>query len=246
MNVIKGRMRFLAVAIPVLVALVLAGYLIYLKYQETRRLANPAQATQEDVQKLIDRVGRLIVLPQGETPTVATVSDVTKLKDQQFFANAVNGDRVLIYQAAKKAYLYRPGENKIIEVAPVNIGPVNEATPSTAKETQPAVIRFVLYNGTATTGLTRKFEITLKERVPSAQVTDRDNAAADTYSSSLLIDISGTKKAQADTLARALDLKVSSLPKGEKAPQNADFLVILGSDAVGLSGSPSATPSVGQ
>lgn len=48
--------------------------------------------------------------------------DPEKLRDQPFFANAQRGDKVLIYANAKKAILYNPPSNKIIEVAPVNIG----------------------------------------------------------------------------------------------------------------------------
>jgi hypothetical protein len=56
-----------------------------------------------------------------------------KVKDQPFFKNAKNGDKVLIYTNAKKAILYRPGEKRIIEVGAVNINNQQQdpnATPS--------------------------------------------------------------------------------------------------------------------
>jgi hypothetical protein len=83
---------------------------------------------------LVEAVGKLIVLPLGEEPTVATVSDPSKLKDQQFFAKAEVGDKVLIYQKAKQAYLYSVSQNKLIEVAPINVGESASST-STQKTT---------------------------------------------------------------------------------------------------------------
>ena len=66
-------------------------------------------------------MGKLLALPSDEKPTVATITDVEKLKEQVFFKNAMNNDKVLIYTKAKKAILYRPSENKIVEVGAVNI-----------------------------------------------------------------------------------------------------------------------------
>ena len=63
---------------------------------------------QKDLEQTIKLVGKHIVLPTGEVPTMATVSDPEKLKDQPFFEKAQVGDKVLIYQKAKKAYLFRP------------------------------------------------------------------------------------------------------------------------------------------
>ena len=83
---------------------------------------NPNKLTEDETKATIDAVGKLIVLPEGEQPTLATVSDPEKLKDQPFFAHAKVGDKVLIFTNAKKAILYNPTENKIVDVAPVNIG----------------------------------------------------------------------------------------------------------------------------
>ncbi len=79
-----------------------------------------------------------MILPNGETPTIATVSDPEALKDQVFFVDAQKGDKVLIYSNAKKAILYRPGDDKIITIAPLNTGGVAPtATPTTPKTDNP-------------------------------------------------------------------------------------------------------------
>jgi hypothetical protein len=56
-----------------------------------------------------------------EKPTIATVENTKKLTSQAFFKNARNGDKVLMYTQTKKAILYRPSEDKVIEVAYLNI-----------------------------------------------------------------------------------------------------------------------------
>lgn len=69
---------------------------------------------------VVAKVGKLINLPLGENPTVATVTDIEKLANQPFFNNAENGDKVLIYKTSNKAILYRPSTNKVIEVTVIN------------------------------------------------------------------------------------------------------------------------------
>jgi len=120
------------------VILILGGFgFLYLKYTgaqaETAHLRELAKAgTTEEVEKLVNLVGKLMELPAGENPTVATIKDKEKLTDQPFFSRAENGDRVLIYAQAKKAILYRPSTNKIVEVSVINIGGQNQlvSTPS--------------------------------------------------------------------------------------------------------------------
>lgn len=103
------------------ITLVAIGAAIYFYFQAVKS-NDPQKITQKEIELLVSRVGKLIVLPEGEQPTMATVTDPEKLKDQPFFSKAKNGDKVLIYTNARKAILYDPTQNKIIEVAPLNIG----------------------------------------------------------------------------------------------------------------------------
>lgn len=102
-------------------ALAVTAVLVYQNTVLRKQLAannSPAQLEQES-QKLVDSVAKLLILPKDEEPTIATVKDLDKLKGQQFFTRAQLGDKVLIYSKAKKVILYRPSANQIIEVAPL-------------------------------------------------------------------------------------------------------------------------------
>ena len=125
----------IAVLVIILVGAAGTAYYFYNEYQKSQEaLNNPEKTAQEETQRLIDQMSALIALPEADIangePTLATVQDKEKLKDQEFFANAENGDKVLIYANAKKAFLYRPSTNKVINVAPVTIGEDSQATPS--------------------------------------------------------------------------------------------------------------------
>lgn len=91
---------------------------------------DPSIVAQEESEVLIAKISKLIMLPEGETPTVATVTDPQKLKDQPFFANAKRGDKVLLYVDAKKAYLYDPVANILIDVGPLNLTPTASTSSS--------------------------------------------------------------------------------------------------------------------
>lgn len=108
-----GRfLRNLFLSLIVIILLIGGGYVAYEKYY-----IHPQASASSDV---IAKVGKLVELPAGETPTVATVSDLAPLKDEPFFKEAEIGDKVLIFSTSKKAILYRPSTNKVITVAPLN------------------------------------------------------------------------------------------------------------------------------
>ncbi len=126
----KINAKMLIMGAVVLAAVGLAGYFAY---ENQRIRSNPQSLVQADQSRLIDKVGKLIDLPKDEQPSIATVSDKNKLKEQAFFKNAQNGDTLLIYTNARKAILYREKDNKVIEVAPIAIDTAAQPT-----GTQPA------------------------------------------------------------------------------------------------------------
>ncbi len=133
----KSRNPWLVIAVIIFIAtLGAAGYFFWQYHRSRTQLAelisNPGQVAAAEKADLIAKVGKLVALPEGEDPTIATVTEPEKLKDQDFFAKAQIGDKVLIYTKAKKAFLYNPGSNKIIEIAPVTIGGGTE-TPTPKK-----------------------------------------------------------------------------------------------------------------
>lgn len=128
--------RILPFAVLVLLFLGSSASAVYL-YQRVRILqADPQRQAQEEADALVAKVGTLMILPD-ERPTVATVNDKEKLKDQPFFAQAEVGDKVLIFAAAKKAILYSPSRQRIVEAGPMTVNAQPEAAPVSA--TAPAV-----------------------------------------------------------------------------------------------------------
>lgn len=136
-NYLEKKYLIAAAAVVIAVIVLGAGVIIY-KQQNPQSLPqnpNNPQVTQEEVKRLVQEVGKLIELPAGEIPTVATVTDVDKLKSQTFFQNAKNGDKVLIYSGTRKAILYSPSLHKVIDVVPINLG-TSSAQPATSPQPQ--------------------------------------------------------------------------------------------------------------
>lgn len=92
-------------------------------YVELGRVETSSQtaavASANELKEVVAKVGRLVILPEGEEPTLATVAEPDKLRDQPFFAKAKKGDKVLVYNKAQRAILYDPVQDKIVEIAPI-------------------------------------------------------------------------------------------------------------------------------
>lgn len=117
-----------------------AGYF----YMQTKNVNNDSTVTKQSeanrAKEVKAKVAKLISVPADETPTLASVTDKTKLKDQPFFKDAQNGDQILIFPQAKKAIIYREDENRLINVGPIAITsdsankPKEEAKPPSGTE----------------------------------------------------------------------------------------------------------------
>ncbi len=97
------------------------SYHFYSKYAELRVVVehsdtsaisggiNPSQA-------IIAAVDKHLLLPTGEEPNIAKVTDLAPLEGYVFFRNATVGDEVIVYCTAQLSILYSPARDKLIEV----------------------------------------------------------------------------------------------------------------------------------
>jgi hypothetical protein len=108
--------RFWVAALFIVVA-VIALIIVGIKINDTNNLNATGVAAAKAV---MQRVSRHYLLPSGETPALATITDTAKLTSP-LFKTAHNGDKVLIYQTNHTAIIYRPSIDRIVAVGPVQI-----------------------------------------------------------------------------------------------------------------------------
>lgn len=216
----KVKVTPLVLAVSIIFALAAGAGGMYLYEQYTSRPVDELS----DIQA---KLSKSIVLPQ-EQPTFATVADITKLKNQPFFAHAANGDKVLIYPQAKKAIIYRPSTGKIIDVGPLTASDNATGSQSAAIATT-TPLSVAIYNGTTVSGLTKKAQATVESISPAIAVVKRGDAAKSDYTGTQVIDLTGKNKQASEMIAKAMHASVASIPAGEEKPE-ADLLIILGAD----------------
>lgn len=122
----RGLSRVVIAFIVIIVVALIAGLILVLRDRNhlkggVSKLSQSQVNSADEAKQLHEEVSKLMELPTDEVPTVATVVDADKVKNQAFFAHAQNGDKVLLYAKSSKAILYRPSTQKIIEVAPINL-----------------------------------------------------------------------------------------------------------------------------
>ncbi len=59
-----------------------------------------------------------MILPTNEQPIIATVTDKSALKTP-FLREADDGDKIIIYEKAKRVIIYRPSTDRIVDIGPV-------------------------------------------------------------------------------------------------------------------------------
>ena len=242
-NLKANKSLWLIVIIVILIVAAIPAYYYYNQYKSAQMLLqNPGASADAAVQGLINKVGKLMELPTNEIPKIATVSDITKLKGQAFFANAQNGDKVLVYSQNKEAILYRESVNKIIQVAPVDLGAVAPTpvvvpssvvavspTPTPTANPTPAAVTVAVYNGTTISGLANKAGGEITQAMTNATIAAKGDTK-NNYAKTEVIDLSGNKGPAVTQIAKLLGGSVATVvPNGETKP-SVDIFVILGID----------------
>jgi len=129
--------KYLTLIRDIVIILVILGtcfgtYYFYSKYkkevkanQEWQKkyddlIEHPEQLAKSEAELYLEKVKAIEKdVPKDEVPEVQTVLDITQLKDQEFFKDAANGDKILVFKDAKIAIIYRSSENKIIKTGPL-------------------------------------------------------------------------------------------------------------------------------
>lgn len=222
----KSVIQIIAIAVAIL--LILAGiggtYYFYKQYNKTKAmLSDPNAVDKAESEATLSKIKKLMILPSDENPSIATVLDAGKLKDQPFFANAENGDKVVIYTKSQIAILYSPGKNLIVNVAPISSG-------ENISQTQTEAVKMALYNGTGTTGLTQVAQTSLQSKFTNLTTVSRSNATKSDYQKSLVIDLTGKNATLASSIASFINADVTALPEGETPSTGADILIIIGAN----------------
>ena len=128
--------KFVLVAGYIFIALMIAGsclgtYYFYSKYKKTNAdyqelkskyndlIEHPEQLAKSEADLYLEKVKKLTDVPSSETPEIQTILDISQLKDQEFFKDAANGDKILVFKEAKQAIIFRPSTNQIVNSGPL-------------------------------------------------------------------------------------------------------------------------------
>ncbi len=221
-NLVKKRkISKKPIIILLIIVLVLAaGYLAYNKYYKVNSKAQGEEMSQKEINHLLHEVGKLIRLPEGVQPAIATVNDAEALiKQQKFFLGAKNGDKILIYK--DKALLYDPDNHILINVGPVIGGDGGDTKTPVDSQTQKDKINLDIRNGSGISGAANKMSNGFGDSYKIIQTVD----AAKEYDNTILVNLTGK---DASVLEKRLGVKaINKLPDGEKL-SIADFVIIIG------------------
>ena len=110
-----------------IILLIVLGFSAFYFYKKANT-ANPNNKI--DTKNLVEKISKHVLLPYEETPSVATVADPNLLKDQPFFVDTLVGDKVLMYTNEKKAILYRPSIDRVINITVIDLNATAPASPS--------------------------------------------------------------------------------------------------------------------
>lgn len=227
----RGWFNYGLLAVIAVLVIAIGGFAwAFNNYRQMKKeldvLKNPnvqqEQAKKENAE-LIAKLGRHMILPTDEEPVIATVTDAAALaKEQPFYQNTKNGDKVIVYTKAKKAIIYSPTDDKIVNVGPVYIDETKQAAAQDQK------ISVEVRNGTTVAGAANTLADQLRTNA-AYQVEKVAAAANKNYEKTIIVDLSGGQKTVlVNALAQQFNAQVvTALPAGE-AETKAEVLIIIG------------------
>lgn len=234
------RKKLFVIAFVIIIA---AGIGVYERYFDL----TDAERAQKELAAAMFSVSKHMILPEGDDPVLATVTDAEALiKQQTFFAGAVNGDQLLLFPRSLKAVIYSPSRNRIINAGPIEQQPQPQTNTAAGNDQSPIsnfqsisndqnsnvqnTLTVEVRNGTGKGGLAAQAAETLRKAgFTIVTVADAKNK---NYAKTILA--MNTKSAEKKKLATSLVAQLEAelmdkIPDGEKNT-DADVLIILGGE----------------
>jgi hypothetical protein len=104
------------------------GYFLYSKYISS--LLTKYKIEQKS-KTIINEIGKVVMLPEDETPQVATILDAEQLKkNDSFFASAKNGDATIFYEKSGIIILFNLETHKLMNMGVMATNSASSGTPT--------------------------------------------------------------------------------------------------------------------
>lgn len=202
----------------------------FFKYQKAQdtvdKLSNP-EAQQEAIAKeredILAKVGKLMILPEDEEPTVASVDDAEVLAQYQpFFRNASNGDKVILYVKSGKSIIYSPEKNIIVNVGTISV----QGNNATKLDTENPLTVEIRQGGASQ----ERVDVLAEQLDQVVDITAVELAANQDYSGPVIVALTTdpVRLEQANIFAANLGVQLTTeLPEGEEI-SDVEVVVIVG------------------
>lgn len=106
------KRRYIFILIGFCLALIL-GFAVWRLVLKSEDLNN--------IQVVTARLSKHMQLPTSEKPSLmATVTDTSALKTP-FLKEAKNGDKIIVYEKARRVIIYRPSTDRIVDIGPIEL-----------------------------------------------------------------------------------------------------------------------------
>ena len=187
------------------------------------------------VQEFLDKLQSIALVPLDEAPTLATIVDISKLREEAFFKKAEIDDKLFVYQQAQLAILYRPSVEKIVNMATLfdqsggkaktAVAPQVRGASTQASSGAQLQYKLAVYFATDSATLRAKVGKALNT-IPSVEVVKEALTRGTEYKGAIIVDLKGGQSTIVTEIAKKLGGKTGSLPEEEDKP-DADILAII-------------------
>ncbi|MCC6710836.1 MAG: hypothetical protein IT416_00595 [Candidatus Pacebacteria bacterium] len=202
----------------------------FFKYQQAQKavadLSNPEvqqEAVAKEREEILAKVSKLMILPDDEEPTIATVTDAQVLAQYQpFFRKASDGDKVILYVKSGKSIIYSPDKDIIVNVGTISVQGNNATRLDTENR-----LKVEIRNGGASQ---ERVDLLAQQLGAVVEVTTVGAAASQDYQGPVIVALTTdeARLEQARIFAANLGVQLTQeLPVGE-APSDAEVVVIAG------------------